>query len=291
MLGERKAEFECDDDLAGGWGAPSGFAGGRGSPGVIHFGNRVRWERQYGAVSRLPRVLAIWTASALVLVGGLVWCCLRYCGPETVLACYGTSLRGRTPNQVFNAARAAHSLHGVVLQPGEVLSFNRRVGPWNAATGYRKAPASFDGELARLYGGGVCQTSTTLYNAALLAGLEIVERHRHVRPPKYVIPGRDAAVAFPRIDLRVRNPYPFPVRFEARVLGQNLTVLVRGRGPRRPVTIRTEVTGITTLPRTRAGHTGRSGQPGFTATTYCQVGNQARVASHQAYAPVCGLQP
>lgn len=68
------------------------------------------------------------------------------------------------------------------------------------------------GVLVPAWGGGVCQTSTTLYNAALLAGLEVLERHPHAIAPQYVAPGLDAAVAQGIADLRLRNPYPFPVR-------------------------------------------------------------------------------
>jgi vancomycin resistance protein YoaR len=100
--------------------------------------------------------------------------------------------------------------------------------------GYVKAPVSYDGELIRAFGGGVCQTSTTLYNAALLAGLPIVERHAHVFAPSYVPPGRDAAVAQYDIDLRFQNPYPWPIRIQARANGDRLEVRVLGRG--RPLT-------------------------------------------------------
>lgn len=101
---------------------------------------------------------------------------------------------------------------------------------WSVDQGYVKALVSYDGELVRAYGGGVCQTSTTLYNAALLAGLPIVERHPHVFVPHYIAPGRDAAVAFPGVDLRFRNPHPWPIRIRARVRGERLEVALSGAG-------------------------------------------------------------
>lgn len=231
------------------------------------------------------------SVGALALVAALGVAAVRGTGEEKTLGSYGTSLRARTRSQAFNALRAARSLDGVVLQPGETLSFNKRVGPWNAAAGYRKAPASYDGELMRSYGGGVCQTSTTLYNAVTLAGLEVVERHRHIRPPAYVAPGRDAAVAMPRIDLRVRNPYPCPVRIEARSVGESLVVAVRGRGHRRPVRMHTEVETVALPVRVRDAGKWKRGQPGFTALTYRQSGDQAKVSSHLSYPPVSGLAP
>jgi len=154
---------------------------------------------------------------------------MRSTGPLRVIAAYTTSLEGRTPAQIYNARRAAQALDGVTIFPGRTFSFNRTVGGWSADAGFKKAPVSFDGELVRDWGGGVCQTSTTLYNAALLAGMKIVERHRHYWPTTYVEPGRDAAVAFDNVDLRFTNPFPRPVRLSAQVRGSRLTVRLLSR--------------------------------------------------------------
>ncbi|MBI3912328.1 MAG: VanW family protein [Armatimonadetes bacterium] len=151
---------------------------------------------------------------------------------EVVLSRFVTSLRGRTPNQVHNVALAARSINGRWIRPGEVFSFNRAVGPWTRDAGYQRAPVSYDGEVVPSWGGGVCQASTTLYNAALLAGLAVVERHRHQWIPKYVAPGRDAAVAYSNIDLRLRNDFPWPVRLGGEVRGQ--LVEFRVVAPERP---------------------------------------------------------
>jgi len=134
---------------------------------------------------------------------------------ERVVGSYVTSLQGRTKGQRINAERAAKALDGVVIAPGHVFSFNKTVGSWTPDRGYVLAPVSYDGELIVDWGGGVCQTSTTLYNAALVAGLEVVERHRHTWAPSYIPPGRDAAVAQYTTDLRLRNPFPTPVRLKA----------------------------------------------------------------------------
>jgi vancomycin resistance protein VanW len=134
---------------------------------------------------------------------------------EVTIARYATSLQGRTRSQRHNSDLALARLNGAVIQPGETFSFNKRVGTFSRDQGYRKAPVSYNGQLVDSWGGGVCQTSTTLYNTALLAGMTIVERNRHRFAPSYVPPGRDAAVAFDTIDLKFRNPYNFPVRIEA----------------------------------------------------------------------------
>lgn len=164
----------------------------------------------------------------LALLGAVAWALALRSGQEVALGEYLTSLHGRTPGQRHNARLAAERLNGVVIAPGEVLSFNRTVGPWTADRGYLRAPVSYDGELLAAWGGGVCQTSTTVYNAALLAGLEIVERHRHEYPPRYVPPGRDAAVAYPAVDLALRNPYPWPVRLVTDAAHDALRVSVFG---------------------------------------------------------------
>ena len=168
-----------------------------------------------------------------LLLGAAVTALVAMPPSRAVLASYATSLTGRADSQRDNAVRAAHAVDGAVLQPGETFSFNRAVGSWTADRGYVKAPVSFGGELRLAWGGGVCQTATTLYNAALLAGLEIAERHRHTWAPRYIAVGRDAAVAQYDIDLRLRNPYPWPVTIEASVSADSLafTVLGRRRGP------------------------------------------------------------
>src|SRR5207302_1442552 len=81
----------------------------------------------------------------------------------------------RTKAQKRNAILALKKLDGAVIAPGETFSFNTRVGTWSRDQGYRRAPVSYNGTLIASWGGGVCQTSTTLYNAALLAGMKIID--------------------------------------------------------------------------------------------------------------------
>ncbi len=147
-----------------------------------------------------------------LLAGVLIGCHSR--PEETVLAEFATSLSGRTRGQRHNALLSARRVSGTVLPSNTTWSFNQCVGQWIRGEGYVRAPVSYGGILVPAWGGGVCQTSTAVYNAALLAGLEVVERHPHVIAPRYVAPGLDAAVAQGIADLKVRNPYPFPVRLE-----------------------------------------------------------------------------
>lgn len=173
--------------------------------------------------------LEIGAVAALLAVGGGMFFRLSSAPPaEVEMAGYATSLKGRTAAQRHNAQRAAQFLDGKVIPPGGVFSFNKIVRSWAQDTGYVKAPVSYDGELIKAYGGGVCQTSTTLYNAALLAGMPILERHPHVFAPHYVPPGRDAAVAQYNIDLRFRNPYPWPIRIQTDARGDTLDIRLYG---------------------------------------------------------------
>ncbi|HEY3268116.1 MAG TPA: VanW family protein [Armatimonadota bacterium] len=167
-------------------------------------------------------------------------------GGRVEMGGYATSLQGRTRGQRNNALLAARSLDGQVVQPGQTLSFNHAVGSWTPDRGYTLAPVSYSGELVADWGGGVCQTSTTLYNAALVSGMDIVERHRHTWAPNYCSPGRDAAVAQRDIDLRIRNPYPFPVHIRAKLDGDTLGFDFLGgrRGPMAAV----EAVGAVTVP-------------------------------------------
>ena len=139
---------------------------------------------------------------------------------------YATSLSGRTAGQRHNALKAAREIDGVVIPPGGTFSYNRKIKAFASEPGYWKAPVSYGGAMTVAVGGGVCQTSTTLYNAALLAGLTVLERHPHTVAPHYAPPGRDAAVAFPGLDLRLKNPYPFAVRLRAARQGESLVVSV-----------------------------------------------------------------
>ncbi|HVF09681.1 MAG TPA: VanW family protein [Abditibacteriaceae bacterium] len=181
--------------------------------------------------------------------------------PQREIAGYATNLKGRTASQRHNARLAALALDGRVIAPGAVFSFNQAVKSWSVDEGYVKAPVSFDGELVRAYGGGVCQTSTTLYNAALLAGLPILERHPHVFRPQYIPPGRDAAVAYPGVDLRFRNSYAWPMRVRASAEGGKLQVrLLGGERPSASIHIATEIVSSTTPVRlTRIAR--RAGSP------------------------------
>lgn len=134
----------------------------------------------------------------------------------------------RERNRAYNIRKAAQSIDGVVLLPGDVFSYNEVVGPRTLREGFRRAPVIVRGELVPGDGGGVCQVSTTLYIAALQAGLQIVQRSKHAFPIGYAPPGLDATVVYGAIDLRFRNNTPSPIALVARAQGGRMTVRVLG---------------------------------------------------------------
>jgi hypothetical protein len=107
-----------------------------------------------------------------------------------------------------NIERAAKVFaDGRVIEPSETLSFNERVGPRDQRHGFYKAPIIEEGVMRDGDGGGVCQVSSTIYAAARMAGLTIVERSNHSRPSAYIAAGLDAMVSYPSKDLRIRNDF------------------------------------------------------------------------------------
>jgi vancomycin resistance protein YoaR len=164
------------------------------------------------------------------------------------LGTYTTWIDG-TEARRHNIVLASRRINHTVVYPGEVFSFVATVGPISRRLGYRAAPTIQDGEMRPGLGGGICQVSTTLYNAARRAGLKIVERHHHALPVHYVPKGMDATVVVPLdppipgvpvLDLRFQNPYPTPVVLHEVVNGWKVTAWVQGLSqggtvPRAPI--------------------------------------------------------
>lgn len=124
---------------------------------------------------------------------------------QKLLALYSTPLLDREPNRVHNIRVTVQKLDGQKIDPGKVFSFNETVGQPTKTAGYKLATVlADDGSKIRELGGGMCQVSSTLYNVALEANLEIVERHPHAKPVKYVPEGRDATT-YTDLDLKFRN--------------------------------------------------------------------------------------
>lgn len=127
-----------------------------------------------------------------------------------------------------NIGLAASHLQGALIRSQATLSFNNIVGKRTRAAGYKNAGVIVNGEPAVDVGGGVCQVSSTLYNAILLAGLKPTERSNHSLPSSYVPAGRDATVADGLLDFVFQNPLPHPVVLRVANSGNALTIYVLG---------------------------------------------------------------
>lgn len=135
-----------------------------------------------------------------------------------------TSFRGSSSNRIANIRVAAGNINQMILASGCEVSVNEAFLPRTSANGYKPAGTYYDGKVVPGMGGGICQVSSTIYNAAMNAGLTVLERHPHSMPVHYLPLGMDAAISSGSKDLRLRNDYPFPVLFEAYTEGKNLTV-------------------------------------------------------------------
>ena len=138
-----------------------------------------------------------------------------------------TTVSTNDANGTYNMKKALGSFNQVVIEPGQTLSFFNVAGPCGKAEGY--LPAGVVGGVG--YGGGICQASTTLYGAALRAGLTIVERRNHSVPSTYVPIGQDAMVSYGASDLKIRNDYDFPVKLVTYSKGNTLYAEVWGTHP------------------------------------------------------------
>lgn len=143
---------------------------------------------------------------------------------EKVAGSFTTSFNPGEIDRTHNITLAATALDGLWLRPGAELSFNEVTGPRTTERGYRPAIVIEENNFVTGVGGGVCQVSSTLYNAALLAGLTIVERQPHGLAVSYVPPGRDATVVYGLIDLKVRNDTPFWYWLKASVRAGELVI-------------------------------------------------------------------
>lgn len=129
-------------------------------------------------------------------------------------------------NRSINLEIACRYLDYIELQPGDEFSFNMALGPRTAAKGYRSAPIISGGGYVNSLGGGICQITSTLFNAVLLANLEITLRYYHGRMVSYVAPGRDATVYWGTQDFRFKNSYDFPILIRAIYDNEAETVII-----------------------------------------------------------------
>lgn len=141
---------------------------------------------------------------------------------------FSTHYPASNTNRTTNLKLAAAKIDGTVLLPGETFSYNKVVGERTIAAGYKEAAIYQNGQVVDGLGGGVCQISTTLFNAALFANLKIVELHNHQFVPSYVGAGRDATVAYGSKDFQFSNSRKYAIKLECSVSGGIATFKIYG---------------------------------------------------------------
>lgn len=164
-----------------------------------------------------------------------------------VMGHYETSYSGagEQRDREFNLKIGADRLHGHVIQPHEIFSFDKTVGPRTEKQGYRIAAQYQAGEVVDGVAGGMCQLASTLHAAAFFAGLDIVSSQPHSRPSAYIPMALDATIAEGSIDLKLRNPYDFPVVISYEVRNGEVKVEILGEArPYKKIIFERVITGI-----------------------------------------------
>lgn len=175
---------------------------------------------------------------------------------------FSTSFKGSSYGRIQNIKVASESVSNLLVMPGDQISFNDKVGPINGKYGFMEAPVILNGELTPGMGGGVCQSSTTLYNALLLADVSIVERHPHSIAASYVPRGTDGAVARGYLDLKFKNDFDFPIYITSEIIGNNIKFYIYGDTNTKDYSVKIEPVLIQTLPYKVVEKFDQNAQPG-----------------------------
>ena len=143
------------------------------------------------------------------------------------LSNFSTEFKNSSKNRADNIALASKSINDEIVMPGEIFSYNEAVGPTTKNNGYKLGHIFIKGKKSKGYGGGVCQVSSTLFNAAEQAGMEIVERHPHSLPVDYVPEDKDAATSYGVIDLKFKNTTDSPVKIKSWIENETVNVSLK----------------------------------------------------------------
>lgn len=143
------------------------------------------------------------------------------------IASFTTSVEDQDSGVKTNLQMACSRLNGHVIQPKDVFSFNDVVGEASAKNGFAFGRVLYREEAVLEPGGGLCQVSTTLFNALLLAGFNILERHRHMQPVSYAPVGLDATIKYGKKNLRMKNPFNSKFYIETQLTEKSLTISLK----------------------------------------------------------------
>lgn len=201
---------------------------------------------------------------------------------------FSTSIKGNTKNRANNVRQALANIDGYVVMPGETFSFNEVVGKRTKENGFLEAPIiNSDKALVPGMGGGVCQASTTTYNAAIRAGMEIVERHHHSFPVGYIAKGLDATVSWGTQDLKFKNTRETPVYIHTYYENYNVHVQIFGLPypEKGQYKCWSEVTGTVAPPAAvvRADHSGKYVKAPGQYVQYVEDRTGYKVTAYQGY--------
>ncbi|TYQ14793.1 UNVERIFIED_CONTAM: vancomycin resistance protein YoaR [Acetivibrio alkalicellulosi] len=198
------------------------------------------------------------------------------------LSSYSTSFSTGNQNDAnrgVNIRLASSKINGLILGPGDVFSFNDVVGPRTSQNGYQSANIYVNGQIIPGVGGGICQVSSTLYNAVLFGNLETVYRMNHMFTVGYVPYGQDAAVSFNELDFKFKNNTNWPIKIEATVTNNTVTYKIIGTNETPEKTIEIQNVQISSTPapvkhiddpNMEEGKSVvvQSGKPGYVIDTY-----------------------
>ncbi|MNZ75027.1 Vancomycin B-type resistance protein VanW [compost metagenome] len=182
-------------------------------------------EHSYSSESRIIKIPLILQQPAATIEG------LKKEGITRKIAEYSTNLSGSAAGRIHNVDAAARSIDGMILPPDGIFDYASIVEAAETNYGFREAPVILSGKLVPGVGGGICQVSSTLYNAAIRAGLKIVERKNHSLPVSYVPKGQDATFATGYINFRFQNTSKAHLLITAQVEGGQLTIKLFGDSP------------------------------------------------------------
>ncbi len=214
---------------------------------------------------------------------------------KEIIGTYTTDYSSSNSGRAANVANGAKLIDGSLLYPGEQLSVQDKVKPFTAENGYQLAGSYENGTTVQTYGGGICQVSTTLYNAVIRAELQIDTRSAHSMIVSYVQPSMDAAIADGIKDFKFTNNYDFPIYIEGYTSGGRITFNVYGEETRpsnRSISFESETTS-TTQPETKftldpnlplgTCNTDQSAHIGYTARLWKVVKVDGNVESREIF--------
>lgn len=225
---------------------------------------------------------------------------LKAQGVERKLVEFATSFPTNDPGRIHNIRATAQTIQDQLLKPGEVFDYSQAIRQTEAKFGYRDAPVIVNGKIVPGIGGGICQVSTTLYNAVLRAGLEVVERRNHSLPVSYIPLGQDATFANGYINFKFRNSTGSYLLIHTETDDRHIVVKLFGNAPAN-ITYDIESKVVETLPppekyvKNPALPVGRKqvlvkGKPGYVVETYRITKNNGAVVaqsriSRDTYSP------